>query len=298
MIEYREYAPNICISVPGWSTPCTDVLALPHRIMVDEEGYYRRPADGEFERVSAEFSDMYHAMLPKSKLTLFRGDGTAEEHETTVHDDDLLLRKLFGQAHDSALRTAFARCVLELGANPAEVIATGERVYSEYVEEQAAKMMAWTRARDQVDQRYGEFLPRYLKEKILENYRDLLTCMTLHLGHVPEVLGCIGTSREILLALRDVEAMTKRKLPRGDRLPRYLSKLGHKYYFTVYGLMEFCMGDLRVWYFENEEDKPISELHSRLISLQYELINSTSEGHRALHDMLTRLFGGQSAGDQ
>lgn len=293
-IEWREHTPNISLQVPDWETPCTDVLALPHRLMVaGEEGYYRIAADGPLGKAAEEFYKLYKSYLPVSTLTLVRGDGTREEQECCQLDDDLLLRKLFGQTFDLDMRTAFARCLLEIGVNPAELIAIGERVYAEYVQAEADRMTAWAVARSKVDELYGKMIPQFVQGEVLDALRRLLTLMTQKIGRVPEVWGWRRSQgNELMIAMKDIEAMIGRKIPRGAKLPRSVTRSGRRYFMTLHGLCLFGYEELRTWYFEDQDNERVADLYFGLTHLQYRLMNSTSEGRQVLDNLFNGLFGG------
>lgn len=298
MIDCRKHEPNIAIQLPDWEEVSTDVLALPIQIRSHgDEGFYWTREDGEFGAAVADYNDLYHGHCTPAKYTIIQKDGSREEYDTVTLDHDMLVRRIYGQAFDPELRAAFAKCLQLMGANPDELIPLGERVFAEYAQEAADKMIAEGQAMAKVDDLYGDMLPKYLAGEVLQDYRTLLMRMTLHLGKLPELLGIMGTENRIYLAVKDIEAMTGRKFPAGAWLPDYVYKSSGRRYLSLPALMVFSLGPLKLMWWDNEEHEGISTLHACCCGLQYHLLDSTPEGRQVLDRMAGGLFGGAIESD-
>lgn len=295
MMQCRKHVPNIEIAVPDWDTPCTDVLGLPERLlMTGDEGYYRVAADGPLGNAAQDLNELYKGYLEPQMMTVIHLDGRREEHQGVRPDYDLLVRKLFGQANDPDLRIAFARCLEVIGAEPAAIIATGERVYAEYVQQEADRLIAETQAMNMVDHRYKDLLPRFLEGEVLSGYRNLLMRMTLFTGTVPEVMGIRSSTNEVLLAVKDIERMINRKFPAGAWRPDYVRVVSGRRYLSLPALMVFSLGPLRQWHWDNEDDEAIKTLLHCCHRLQYDLLNSTESGRKVLDKMLDGFMGSRA----
>lgn len=287
---WRKRTSNLSVIVPDWNEPCTDVLQLPSMLLENgNEGYFRSAANGPLGKAAEELLSLYKAYCHKELAMVRYMDGSSVESEIWRPDEDLLVSKLYGQVYDVDMRVAFARCLLQIGANPAEIIAIGERVYSEYVEEEAERVIVTTRARDDVDDCYGSALSQYLQGEVLAAFRDLLVTMTLRISYVPEV---VAIGNQLAIALEDIEEAIDRKLPRSPRLPDHVTRVGARLYETVSGLARFGYAELREWYFEDQDNERISGLYYALTHLQYELLSSTTEGRQILDNLFSSLFEG------
>lgn len=262
------------------------------RCMYVEDEEHGASRSEEFQRLAREFHDAYVAYLKPATYRVRHVNGREEEVQGYELDEDLLLRKLFGQEPDPHLRLLFSRCIAALGVNPEEILALGERAFQAKVERELARTAAFAAAMSRVDERYGPILEVAFRsqERVLQEFRRLLGQITLMNDSVPEVIF-IGL--EPAVALDDVEAALGRGIPPGQDLPEYVCRIWGRRYLTPSGLALFGLDYVRRWLFEDAGNERIETIHSALVDLQYALLTSTPEGRKALDNMLGSLFGGE-----